>query len=135
MNRRLSRRMAIVGQMELNPIFVELEEELGDTIPQIVVEAQRRFSKTGFYSMRDVKDEADFRTTLAMRGLGNLRELRINRRGLHMLVENAALPPMIVGMMQGIFEMAFDLDTDVEWEMSRGNLRMELTPRTVAISA
>lgn len=135
MNKLLNRRMAVLGQMELSPIFVELEEELGDTIPQIVVEAQRRFSKTGFYSIQDVKDESEFRVTLAMRGLGNLRELKINRRGLHMLVENAALPPMIVGMMQGIFEMAFDLDTDVEWEISRGSLRMELIPRSVAISA
>ena len=135
MNKVLNRRMAIIGQMELNPIFIELEEELGNTIPQIVVEAQRRFSKTGFYSIQDVKDEGEFRATLAMRGLGNLRELKINRRGLHMLVENAALPPMIVGMMQGIFEMAFDLDTDVEWEISRGSLRMELIPRSVAISA
>ncbi|MEW6554667.1 MAG: hypothetical protein AB1384_10325 [Actinomycetota bacterium] len=135
MNRRLGRRMAMIGQMELDPIFVELENELGDTIPQTVVEAQRRFSKTGFYSIRDIKDAGRFRTALAMRGLGNLRELKINRRGLHMLVENAALPLMVVGMMQGIFEMAFDLDTDVEWEMSRGSLRMELIPRTVAISA
>ena len=134
-NRPLQRRMALIGSTELNPIFKELEDELGDTIPQIVVEAQRRFTKTGFYSMQDVQTEGDFRVQLALRGLGLLRELKINRRGLHMLVENAALPPMIVGMMQGIFEMSFDLDTYVEWEVSRGNLRMELIPKSVAISA
>jgi hypothetical protein len=135
MNTSLKRRMAFVGPDELDPIFLELERELGEAIPQIVVEAQRRFTKTGFYSMQDVQNEGDFRVQLALRGLGNLRELRIGRRGLHLLVENVALPLIIVGMMQGIFEMAFDLDTDVEWEVSRGNLRMELLPRSVAISA
>jgi hypothetical protein len=134
MNEPLKRRMATIGPTELDPIFAELEEELGDMIPQVVVEAQRRFTRTGFYSMDDVHDVGDFRIQLAMRGLGNLRELKIGRRGLHMLVENAALPWIIVGMMQGIFEMAFGLDTDLDWEVSRGNLRMELIPRTMAIA-
>ncbi len=133
-NKPLQRRMALVGPAELDPIFAELEDELGEMIPQIVVEAQRRFTKTGFYTMHEVEDEGDFRIQLALRGLGNLRELKINRRGLHMLVENAALPMIIVGMMQGIFEMAFDMDTNLEWEVSRGNLRVELTPKDVAVS-
>jgi hypothetical protein len=133
-NKPLKRRMALVGPAELDPIFAELEDELGEMIPQIVVEAQRRFSKTGFYTMQEVENEGDFRIQLALRGLGNLRELKINKRGLHLLVENAALPMIIVGMMQGIFEMAFDMETDLEWEMSRGNLRVELTPKDVSVS-
>lgn len=133
-SRNTRRRMAFVGPMELDPVFSELEAELGEAIPQAVVEAQRRFTKTGFYSMQEIESEGDFRLQLALRGLGNLRELKITRRGLHMLVENAALPMLVVGMMQGAFEMAFGLDTVLEWEMSRGNLRMELHPRSVAVS-
>jgi hypothetical protein len=133
-NKPLKRRMAFIGPAEIEPIFAELKQELGDMIPQIVVEAQRRFTKTGFYTIDEVQNEGDFRIQLALRGLGNLRELKINKRGMHMLVENAALPMMVVGMMQGIFEMTFDLDTELEWEVSRGNLRVELLPRGVSVS-
>jgi len=133
-NKPLKRRMAFVGPAELDPIFAELQEELGDMIPQIIVEAQRRFTKTGFYTIDEVQNEGDFRIQLALRGLGNLRELKINKRGMHMLVENAALPTMIVGMMQGIFEMTFDMETELEWEVSRGNLRVELLPKGVTVS-
>ncbi len=35
---------------ELDPVFQELEEELGDTIPSLVVEAQRRYTRENFYS-------------------------------------------------------------------------------------
>ena len=133
-NKPLKRRMAFIGPAELDPIFEELEAELGEMIPEIVVEAQRRFTKTGFYSMQEIENEGDFRIQLALRGLGNLRELKINKRGLHLLVENTALPMIVVGMMQGIFEMAFDLETNLEWEVSRSNLRMELTPKDVAVS-
>jgi hypothetical protein len=127
----LGHRMAVLGAPYLNPIFEELEEELGDTIPQVIVEAQKRFTKTGFYTIEDVADAGDFRVQLALRGLGNLRELRMGRRGVHMLVENVTVPQLVVGMMQGIFEMAFDLESNVEWRVSRGNLMMELTPRSV----
>jgi hypothetical protein len=133
-NKPLKRRMVFIGPSELDPIFDELKEELGEMIPQIVVEAQRRFTKTGFYTIDEVQDEGDFRIQLALRGLGNLRELKINKRGMHMLVENAALPMLIVGMMQGIFEMTFELETELEWEVSRGNLRVELLPRGVTVS-
>jgi hypothetical protein len=129
-NRSTKRRMVIIGPQMLDPVFSELEAELGDTIPRVVVEAQRRFTKTGFYTMEDVSDEWDFRTQLALRGLGNLHELKIRRRGLRMRLDNAVLPLMIVGMMQGIFDAAFDLDSTVDWELSEeGSLEIEITPR------
>jgi hypothetical protein len=132
-NEALGHRMAVLGDPYLNPIFQELEAELGEAIPATIVEAQRRFTRTGFYGIEQVQDAGDFREQLALRGLGNLRELKIGRRGLHMLVENVTVPQLVAGMMQGIFEMAFDLESDIEWEVSRHNLRMELSPRTVSI--
>jgi hypothetical protein len=125
---KTGRRMAIMGPQMLDPVYYELEDELGDAIPRAVVEAQRRFTKTGFYTIEDISDEWDFRTQLALRGLGNLRELKIRRRGLVMRLENAALPLMIVGMMQGIFDAAFDLDSTVAWMFSEGDLEVEVIP-------
>lgn len=129
-NKITKRRMAVQGDVLLDPIFFELERELGEGIPRVVVEAQRRFTKSGFYTLDDISDEGDFRAQLALRGLGNLKELSMKRKGLRLRVENAALPLIILGLAQGFFEMGFGLDsTDVEWELSEeGNLEAEVKP-------
>ncbi|MEW6553895.1 MAG: hypothetical protein AB1384_06385 [Actinomycetota bacterium] len=126
------RRMAMMGPEVQDPLFEELERELGDTVPAVVVEAQRRFVKTGFYSIEEIGDEGDFRTQLALRGFGNLREISVRARGMRMRVDNAACYLMTAGIAQGLFEMAFDVDSYVEWELSRdGDLEIEVTPHGV----
>jgi hypothetical protein len=132
-NEAVGRRTVVQGPQELDPIFRELEEELGETVTNVAVEAQRNFTKTGFYSMGDVSTVEEFRDVLAVRGLGNLKELKISRRGLRMRLDNAVLPIIIVGMMQGVFDAALDLDSTVDWELSEeGSLNIEVTPRRTA---
>jgi len=128
-NRHTGRRMALVGLESLEQVFQELEKELGETIPEVVVEAQRRFTKTGFYSIEQVSDEGDFRTQLALRGLGNLRDIKMGPPGLFMHIDNAAGYLMTVGMVQGLFEMAFNVESKVKWALSEdGNLEVEVNP-------
>jgi hypothetical protein len=123
------RRMAMGGGSTIEPIFDELEKELGDTIPRTVVEAQRRFVKTGFFSIEEVSNEGDFREHLALRGLGNLREIKMGRAGLRVHIRNSTIHLLVVGLVQGIFEMAFDVNSYVEWELSEeGDLTVEVTP-------
>lgn len=131
-NRITGRRMAIQGNALLEPVFLELEEELGDAIPRAVVEAQRIFTKSGFYTFDDINDEGDFRTQLALRGLGNLKELTMKKKGMHMRLDNVALPLIVIGLAQGFYEMGFSIDsTDVGWELSEdGTLEMEVKPRS-----
>jgi hypothetical protein len=122
--------MAIQGDVLLDPVFHELETELGEDVPRAVVEAQRRFTRSGFYTIEDITDEGDFRTKLALRGLGNLKELSMKRKGMHLRMENAALPLIIVGLAQGFFEIGFGIDaTAVDWELSdEGDLEAEVKP-------
>lgn len=129
-NRTTARRMSISGNALMDPVFLELEKELGDIIPRAVVEAQRRFTKGGFYTMDDIAEEGDFRTQLALRGLGNLKELTMKSEGMYMRLDNVALPLIIVGLAQGFFEMGFGLDeSEVDWEISEdGVLDMEVKP-------
>jgi ribosomal protein L37E len=128
-NRHTGRRMALVGPESLDQVFKELEKELGETIPDVVVEAQRRFTRTGFYSIDQVSDEGDFRTQLALRGLGNLRQMKIGPGGLSLRIDNATGYLTTVGMVQGLFEMTFDIDSHVEWELvEEGDLLLEITP-------
>jgi uncharacterized C2H2 Zn-finger protein len=128
-SKHTGRRMAILGPELLDTVFRALEAELGEAIPAAVVEAQRRFVKTGFYSIDEVSDEGDFRTQLALRGMGNLREINMGKGGLNMRITNAAGHLLAVGMVQGLFEMAFDMPSNVQWELSdEGDLDVEVRP-------
>ena len=123
------RRMAMVGSNMLDPVLKELESELGDTVPRAAVEAQRRFVKTGFYSIEEFKDEESFRSHLALRGLGNLKRMKMGSKGAQLRIDNSIMYLIVVGLIQGIFEMTFDVDSHVEWELSEeGDLTVEVTP-------
>jgi hypothetical protein len=133
-NAKTKRRMAVMGPNQIDPIFRELELELGEDIPRIVVEAQRRFTMNGFYTMGDYANVEEFRAGLALRGLGNLKELEIKRTGVRMRMDNAVLQLMIVGMMQGIFDAALKTDSTVDWESSPdGRLELEIKPAMLKV--
>jgi hypothetical protein len=122
------RRLVMMGPEEVERIFVELKNELGETIDQVIVEAQRRFTKSGFYSISDANTEEDFRNLLALRGMGNLKEIVYHKNGMHMRLDNAALPLMGVGMMQGVYEKFTGEPSSVEWEFSEeGNLEIAVS--------
>jgi hypothetical protein len=131
-NRHSKRRMAVLGPELLDVLFMALEAELGETIPNVVVEAQRRFVKTGFFSSDELSHEGDFRAQLALRGMGNLREMKKSPRGMHVRVDSAAGYLLTVGMIQGLFELIFDVDSSVEWGLSgEGDLEVKVAPRAV----
>jgi len=132
-NKTTRRRMSIQSDALLDPVFNEREAELGDTVPRAVVEAQRRFTRSGFYTMDDITDEGDFRTQLALRGLGNLKELDMKKKGMSVRLENVVLPLIVIGLSQGFFEMGFGVDTTVDWELSEdGDLQVEVKPISYA---
>ncbi|MDY6796525.1 MAG: hypothetical protein SWK76_14795 [Actinomycetota bacterium] len=126
------RRMTILGPELPDPIFTALEWELGDAIPRAVVEAQRRFVRTGFYTLDIMEADEDLRTQLALRGLGNLVDFEIDGRGAYLHLRNACLHFIVIGLVQGNFEMAFDTESGVEWNLSeQGDLEVQVTPRNI----
>ncbi len=126
-NRVTGRRMVLTG-MELDTIFSELESELGDIIPRAVIEAQRRFVRGGFYDIEGLGTRG-MREQLAVRGLGNIRELKSNERGLSIRIENSFLHLIVIGLVQGLYEHAFNVDTALEWELSKyAVLEVKVTP-------
>jgi hypothetical protein len=126
-NRRNGRRMVLTG-MELDTLFSELESELGDIIPSAVIEAQRRFVRKGFYDIEGLGTRG-MREQLAVRGLGNILELKSNEKGLTIRIENSFLHLMVVGLVQGLYEHAFDVDTHLQWDLSDDSeLNVMVTP-------
>jgi len=126
------RRMVMIGPSMIDPILDELEAELGEAIPHMVIEAERRFVRAGFVPVEDLVDEDILRTRIALRGFGNLREVKMGSRGVRLRLENATQHLIGVGMAQGLFELAFNVESEVDWEFHEdGDLELEVCPRNV----
>jgi hypothetical protein len=124
------RRVAMLGPAYLEAVFDELERELGEDIPRVVVEAQRRFTRGELYSPEEIKSEEGFRDLLALRGLGNLREMAMDGKKLRVRIQNVAIHLMVAGLIQGYFEDVTGQESNIEWELKEdGTLELEVTPK------
>jgi hypothetical protein len=124
------RRMCFGWEAGLQRIFTDLETELGEAVPRAVIEAQRRFMRRGFYTIEGLLSEGDFRTQFAYRGLGDLKEFGMGTTGLHLRLGCCSLHLTVVGFAQALFELAFERDSDVEWELADNDeLKVEVMPR------
>jgi hypothetical protein len=116
---RLSgRRLAGIGPAALEAIFDELERELGEAVPALVIEAQRRFVTGGFYSPDEIDSVVDLRAQFALRGLGYIREMSLTRERLELILENTCLHLIVAGFMQGVFELVNGAGSRIDWQLS-----------------
>jgi len=122
------RRMAIFGPAGFEAIIDDLEAELGESVPDVVIEAQRRFVKERLREKDWRRSPASFKRMMALRGLGNITSLQIDRQRLSVVIENPCLTLLAVGMVQGLYEMAMDLEkTGHSWSRtSDGDLKIEI---------
>jgi len=129
-NRESGQRMVVSGPGEHETIFNELEKELGEDITRVAAEAQRSFVKSGPFSAKDTGDLEGFRAQLALRGLGNLREMESTPEVLRLRLENSCLHPILIGLAHGLFELASGREGEVSWESAAdGDLTIEVSPR------
>jgi hypothetical protein len=113
------RRMAVLGPDVVDSVLDDLAQELGESLQEAVVEAVRR-------QMKDMmKDEywkhgaPAFNRMIAVRGLGNLVRFDGDRDSLSMKIENACMPLLMAGTVQGLFELVMRKDSSFcEWNMS-----------------
>jgi hypothetical protein len=127
-DRATGRRVAMIGPPIIDTFLEELRSELGESVTEIVVEAQRRFVRNGHYPVALMHDQL-LREQLALRGLGDLKELEMDRSGARLRLDNAALPLFGVGLMLGLYELAFGIESRAEWEISEdGTLTVNVAP-------
>jgi hypothetical protein len=115
-NKESGRRMIIVSTATQDAIMDELVNELGEPVTEALVEAQRGLVASGFFSSDEITGVDDFRIQFAYRGLGNLVGIDFTEDRLHARIENPCLNPMVVGMIQGLFDGATGGQSDLEWE-------------------
>jgi len=123
------RRMAIFGPFALDSIFDDLEAELGEAIPEMVIEAQRRYIKSAWDAESWKKDGATFQQMVALRGLGNLTKFEGDRSQLTMVIENSCAHLMMIGTTQALVELVYKAESSTcEWERTEdGDLTMTVT--------
>lgn len=112
-------RMAFFGPLSLESIFDDLEVELGEVIPDMVIEAMRIYIRDTWSNEEWWRDADTFRHMIGVRGMGNLVRFEGRRNGLELTIENSALPLMMVGIVQALVEMAYRAESSqVEWSLA-----------------
>jgi hypothetical protein len=114
----MGRRMAIFGPEAMEAVLDDLEAELGEVIPEVVIEAQRRYIKLA-WKEEWRRDTAAFRHLIALRGLGNLTHFEGDRHGLTLTIQNSCLHLLMVGTIQALVEMAYSVEESTcEWDLA-----------------
>ncbi len=122
------RHMVFTGPRELDAIMQELVSELGEEIGNTIVEAQRQYIIETL-QQKEFKQSPDYLfRQFAKRGLGNLVTFDLDAERLQAAVENAITPLLLVGMLQGIYEITTGGRSGVEYDVAGdGTLRVTAT--------
>jgi hypothetical protein len=113
------RRMALFGPWAVDSVLDDLIDELGESVQEIVIEALRRHLRSTMSEEMWKRDMVAFNRMSALRGLGNLVQFKGDRDYLTVTFENACMPLLMVGTVQGLFEMAMRKETSTyEWELT-----------------
>jgi hypothetical protein len=113
------RRMAIYGPQAMEAVLDDLEAELGEVIPEAVIESQRRYIKSAWTEEEWRRDASAFRHLIAIRGVGNLTDFEGDRQGLTVTIQNSCLHLLMVGTIQALVETAYRVeDSTYEWDLA-----------------
>lgn len=120
-------RMAIFGPIGIQVIFDELENELGEHIPDTIVKAQQMYTVSNVNMSWRGSSQEELRRWLAVQGLGNLVSLEKTARGFSAKIENPAIPAVIVGSAAGFYESFTGKPVAAEWHLAQdGDLNFEI---------
>ena len=124
-------RYAIFGPAGLQAIFDELERELGESIPEAIIEAQRIHASSRMGKQWKAMGGADLKGWLkgwlAMQGMGNLVSLETVEGGYTARMENPAVPLVLLGTATALFEFRAGSKAELDWSLAEdGDLTFTL---------
>jgi len=110
------RRMAFFDPAAMDTVFDDLEAELGESVPEAIVEAQRRYGKVSMSADNWRRSGYDFKSWAALRGLGNITSFKADEKRLALTLENPSMHLAMVGMAQALYELAWGAESSTrEW--------------------
>jgi hypothetical protein len=123
------RRMAIFDPSAIDLVFEDLGNELGESITEVIVEAQRRYATESMQADNWKRSGYDFKSWAALSGLGNITSFKADQEKVSMTLENSCMPLAMVGMAQALYELAWGAAASKrEWRRSDdGDLEIEIT--------
>lgn len=104
------RRMAIFGPAGIEAILDDLESELGETIPDVVIEAERRYIRGAMADLGWLGEPERYRRMMGFRGAGDIASFEVDERHMAVELRNACVPLIQIGIFQGMFELINDLE-------------------------
>ena len=126
-NRGNQRRMSLYGPGPIEAVFKDLERELGEDIPNLAIEAQRRYVKN---AMREEggKRVSEYRYMYALRGLGYLSSVETSDGFVTATIFNPCVLPILIGTVQGLYELSAERDCSLHgWSLStEGDLEITI---------
>jgi hypothetical protein len=110
------RRRAFFDPAAVDAVFDDLEAELGESLPDTIIEAQRRYGKQSMSMDNWRRSGYDFKSWVAMSGLGNITAFKADEKHLDMTFENCCMHLATVGMTQALYELAWGAESSFrEW--------------------
>ena len=114
-----SRRMAFFDPAAVDTVFEDLEMELGESLPEAIVEAQRRYGKLSMSADNWRRSGYDFKTWAAVRGLGNIAAFKADEKRLDLTLQNPSMNLAMVGMAVALYELAWGKESSShEWHQT-----------------
>ncbi|MBN2168819.1 MAG: hypothetical protein JW738_06200 [Actinobacteria bacterium] len=101
----VERRMAIFGPYSIDSVLQDLESELGEAVPQLVIEAQRMHVREVLSGDNWRQKASYYNNIIAVRGLGNLVEFKVEEKSLSVMIQNACMHLLMIGTVQALVEL------------------------------
>lgn len=110
------RRMAFFDPAAMDIVFDDLEAELGESVPEAIIEAQRRAWKLSMSLDNWKRSGYDFKSYAAIRGLGNITAFKADEKRLTLTFENPSMHLAQVGLAIALYELAWRAENSThEW--------------------
>jgi hypothetical protein len=122
--RKTGHRVILIGIATLNNLFGELESELGEEIPRMIMSIEKDRVKEVLDAKRKDLDTGEhgyerYMQTLQLKGMGNGGPVEIDGDRVSARVENPYYEPLIAGFLAGFYEATTGKESVVAWTEAR----------------
>jgi len=120
-------RVFIIGLNDLNSVFTELEEAIGDAVPNAVIGRSKAVGKA-LVKKGVISDYNDVVKEFGIKGLA-FTEVRKDKQTLHLTLKNPANKPYLVGRALGIYEGLEGTEGEVTVKQSPALMELTIQPK------